>query len=268
MFYSKVIFLLFSSLLLSAHLNSNKQNFTIVNNEATNSKLLFTLNDSEIIQNENQYEFKNNNQLGLTMDEGSPQLPVYSTLFKINPDKNYDISYDIISSRTIENIDFKMRKIGLPYKRISGVDGKKIYKYYEKKTNLNYGKLGCLLSHINILKDAVNNNYENILVLEDDIIFHKNFLNEFYNRYKYLINNEKKFDLIYLGCSQKHNWNNIIIKKNYLIGNKMDGTFAMIINKNIYKKILYYAKSLKYPIDRVLYYYIQNNTYLFELLLL
>ena len=110
MFYSKVIFLLFSSLLLSANLNSNKQNFTIVNNEATNSKLLFTLNDSEIIQNENKYEFKNNNKLGLTMDEGSPQLPVYSTLFKINPDKNYDISYDIISSRTIENIDFKNYK--------------------------------------------------------------------------------------------------------------------------------------------------------------
>ena len=91
MLHSKVIFLLFSSLLLSANLNSNKQNFTIINNEATNSTLLFTLNDSEIIQNENKHEFKNNNKLGLTMDEGTPQLPIYSTLYMANHNKNYSL---------------------------------------------------------------------------------------------------------------------------------------------------------------------------------
>ena len=41
------------------------------------------------------------------MDTGHPQLPIFSTLFKINPDKNYDISYNVISSHTVENIDFK-----------------------------------------------------------------------------------------------------------------------------------------------------------------
>ena len=139
MFYSKVIFLLFSSLLLSANLNSNKQNFTIINNEATNSTLLFTLNDPEIIQNENKHEFKNNNKLGLTMDEGNPQLPIYSTLFKINPDKNYDISYDIISSRTIENIDFK------PYKGTSS------------NSNSIYPENNIYISEPQIMRDLVLN---------------------------------------------------------------------------------------------------------------
>ena len=115
------------------------------------------------------------------------------------------------------------------------------------KNNLTTGELGCLLSHIYILEDAINNNYENILIFEDDVIFHKNFLNKFYKNYKYLIQNEKKFDIIYLGASQKHNWNNVIIKKKYMIANRLDGTFAMIINKNIFNKILYQAKYHNIP---------------------
>ena len=103
----KIIFLLFSSFLFAANSNSDKQNFKIINNNSNVTKILFTLDDSEIIENENKHEFKTNDKIGLTMDVGHPQLPVYSTLFKINPDKNYDISYNVISSHTMENIDFK-----------------------------------------------------------------------------------------------------------------------------------------------------------------
>lgn len=173
-------------------------------------------------------------------------------------DQIYIINLDKDINR-MKILDKKMKKLNLNYKRIAGIDGKKVYKKYNKN-NLTTGELGCLLSHIYILEDAINNNYENILIFEDDVIFHKNFLNKFYKNYKYLIQNEKKFDIIYLGASQKHNWNNVIIKKKYMIANRLDGTFAMIINKNIFNKILYQAKTLKYPIDSVLYYFIQNHS--------
>ena len=106
----KVIFLFLSSILFAVNSDSYKQNFKIINNNSTTSKILFTLDDSDINNIENKHEFKTSDEIGLTMDVGHPQLPIYSTLFKINPDKNYDISYNVISSHTMENIDFKNYK--------------------------------------------------------------------------------------------------------------------------------------------------------------
>ena len=36
---------------------------------------------------------------------------------------------------------------------------------------VNQGQLGCLQSHINILLDAIDKQYENIIIFEDDVIF-------------------------------------------------------------------------------------------------
>ena len=41
------------------------------------------------------------------MHHGKPQLPIYSMLFQINPDKKYDISYDVIDKETIEDINLE-----------------------------------------------------------------------------------------------------------------------------------------------------------------
>lgn len=128
-----------------------------------------------------------------------------------------------------------------------------------KKTKLRPGQVGCLLSHQNILKDAIKNNYNNILVLEDDVIFHKDFHNEFKKKYKYLIDIEKNFDLIYLGAHQKHNWKDIKINKHYYNSKKLDRTFAMIINKNLFNSIFERANKLDKPIDRILYHYFQEQ---------
>lgn len=60
-----------------------------------------------------------------------------------------------------ESIEFQMKKIGIP-------PGKIIR--FEAIENEN-GALGCVLSHINVLKMAGENNWNNVLVLEDDMIF-------------------------------------------------------------------------------------------------
>ena len=73
----KITLLFFTALLLGANLTSNNENFQIIDNNLDNSKLLFTLSDFEIPKNKDKHEFKANNKLGDTMDEGHPQLPIY-----------------------------------------------------------------------------------------------------------------------------------------------------------------------------------------------
>ena len=89
--------------------------------------------------------------------------------------------------------------------------------------------------------------------MEDDIIFHKNFHDEFKKKYKYLIDREKNVDLLYLGCSQSLGgngyWNKTKFKKNYYDNYYTDGTFAMLINKKKYKNILKYTNTYNIPID-------------------
>lgn len=172
---------------------------------------------------------------------------IVDQVYVINMDKDKD---------KLKHFDKNMKRLNIKYKRIKGVDGKKEKKNYN--TKLRCGELGCLLSHINVLKDAIKNNYNNILIFEDDVVFHKNFLEEFRKKYNYLMKNENSFDLIYLGCSQKHRWRNIDIKQHYYKARNIDGTYAMIINKNIFKKILQEAQKLNKPIDRVLWHFQRN----------
>ena len=42
----------------------------------------------------------------------------------------------------------------------------------------------------------------------------KNFNKKFEKKYKEFINNERSFDLLYLGASQKHRWKDINFKNN------------------------------------------------------
>lgn len=185
-------------------------------------------------------KFINNNKYHLTN--------IVDKIYIINMDKDI---------KRIYSLNKKMNNLGLKYKRIPGVDGKAVYKNYN--TKLRPGQLGCLLSHQNVLKDAIKNNYKNILVLEDDVIFHKDFHNEFKKKYKYLIDREKHFDLLYLGASQKHNWKDIKINKHYYKSKKLDSTFAFIINKNLYEDILNKSSELDKPIDRILYHNFQEQ---------
>lgn len=44
---------------------------------------------------------------------------------------------------------------------------------------IDAGKLGCVLSHLWCLRQAVRHKYDRILVLEDDVVFHKEFVSRF-----------------------------------------------------------------------------------------
>jgi GR25 family glycosyltransferase involved in LPS biosynthesis len=103
------------------------------------------------------------------------------------------------------------------------------------------GIIGCFLSHLWCIKHAISNKFEHFLILEDDIVFHKNFEILF----KKL--NYKQYDMIQLGCSDfnlKKNVSKNIITKDLQVYNPTYialGAFGNIYNIN-FAKIIYEEK--------------------------
>lgn len=84
-------------------------------------------------------------------------------------DKIYLINLDRREDRMLEcEKDIKLNNI--IYERFSAVDGKTLNLTDYNITNSSHNKsdLGCLLSHLHIMKDIKENDYERILILEDD----------------------------------------------------------------------------------------------------
>jgi GR25 family glycosyltransferase involved in LPS biosynthesis len=59
---------------------------------------------------------------------------------------------------------------------------------------LRVGVVGCYLSHMWCLNDAIKNNFQHFLILEDDVVFKKDFI-QILNSIEYT-----KYDMIQLGC--------------------------------------------------------------------
>ena len=57
------------------------------------------------------------------------------------------------------------------------------------------GVIGCFLSHLWCIKKCIEENHEYFIILEDDVVFHSNFINLF----KQL--DYKSYDMVQLGCS-------------------------------------------------------------------
>lgn len=67
-------------------------------------------------------------------------------------------------------------------------------------TFISKSELGCCISHLWCLYHMIQNNYENALIMEDDIILHKNFVNEFTNIHNTCTSNNKTLDFLLLGA--------------------------------------------------------------------
>lgn len=122
--------------------------------------------------------------------------------------------------------------------------------YNDANSNLylKKGEIGHLKSIILILKDAIKNNYKNILILEPDIYFCENFSN-IMSSYSF-----SNFKLLYLGATQNKfynelTWPNIEIKSNYYRAYKTLGTFAIGINISIYEEIITLLQNFNKPTD-------------------
>jgi GR25 family glycosyltransferase involved in LPS biosynthesis len=117
---------------------------------------------------------------------------------------------------------------------------------YHRKAIASAGSWAILKSMYLLLVHAQAHKYEKILILQDDVLFHKAFNTEFVKMCNTMPDDWK---LLYLGASQ-HNWNNVIHSKTYYYPNgSSDGAFAVGINCNVYAELLGEILKFEMPVD-------------------
>jgi GR25 family glycosyltransferase involved in LPS biosynthesis len=161
------------------------------------------------------------------------------------------------------------------YERIEAVDGNNLSiiennnltlktKYLFNNPTLfmdikSKGAIGCYYSHLKIWKDAIKNNYNNIIIFEDDVYTDMS-LNEIMD---YINNLPSDYDIAYLDyfCFNLNN-NNYV--NNYWNENKLDTialTSSYMLSLKGIKKLLMNAHIIEMQIDCYLSVYanINNN---------
>lgn len=169
----------------------------------------------------------------------------------------------------------KLKNVGIKedeYARFNAIDGYSLsmndeIKHIFRNNQFFYrcGVVGCALSHINLWKELCKSDYDEFLILEDDITFASNFREKLMRVWK---NIPSTFDLCYIGHSinpylccknmYKNNDSPNIIKftKNKYQNLKDDdtfwgGTFGYIVSKSGARKLLNMIDEncVYYPID-------------------
>jgi glycosyl transferase, family 25 len=169
-------------------------------------------------------------------------------------DKIFCINLDRREDRWEETVT-ELKKWGLSdsISRYSAIDGNTL----NNDTIINNGELGILTTHINIITEAKENNYSNILILEDDIEFTKEI--ETIDEYMSLVPSD--WDMIYFGGNHnKHMGKQINFLNEKIIKlNETYGIHCVAINSSIYDLILNVIDKRKKPID--VYYADIQKTY-------
>ena len=78
-------------LLMLTFIFSSNDTFKIVHSDQGVSSIVFESESIDLKIENGKSTFVTHDLIGLTMDEGRPQLPTYSTLFQINPNKTSKI---------------------------------------------------------------------------------------------------------------------------------------------------------------------------------
>ena len=179
-------------------------------------------------------------------------------------DKIFIINLDRRKDRW-QKMENKLKKYNIHnYQRISAIDGElcqnKIHEKHTlfckmiqnsidaKKQPLLKGEVGLILSTIEVLKIAIKNKYERILLLDDDILFHHDFNNQFNN----IIKGVDKWKLLYLGST--YSFFKPIEIKNHIGYFPKDierfwGTYAYAIDSSIYKEYMLLLMNSLTPLD-------------------
>lgn len=167
------------------------------------------------------------------------------TFFQNQFDKIYGVWIDEVEKKKLE---YLANLYGIPIHLFQGTNGKEQLKNEFKeyllrplsteweikagKKRLTIGAMGHLHSFIRIARDAIANNYKKILVLEADVIFHKNFFDLNYK------NTVEDFKVYYYGAGK---WNdNVFISSDsrFYHPNQTTGTFAIAFDQDILEECI------------------------------
>jgi len=117
---------------------------------------------------------------------------------------------------------------------------------YRRKAIGSPGSWAILKASYRMLRDAKQRGFKRILVLQDDLLFHKNFIAEFAKVPKTV---KKDWKLLYLGATQ-HNWARILKSRNfYYPAGTADGAFAVGIDCSIFDELMKEIVKFNMPFD-------------------
>lgn len=165
-----------------------------------------------------------------------------------------------------KGIDNRLKRFGIDYERFGATDGsvmKPIWEkfYQDNKNFINSNYLACSVSHLSIYKDAIENNYQKILIIEDDVLINRNIHLLFES-----ITIPEWSDLFYLGyiplSDDQSMWtyaivNNFISERIFQPRN-LWGLYAYGLTNNLMKELIdVYDNGFPMEIDRYLVNYIQ-----------
>ena len=191
-------------------------------------------------------------------------------------DKVYLINLDISKDR-LKTSDEQLQKLGgvfADYKRISGINAKELSDEYIKSLTTPYsyyylknprvlhnqidkiGAIGASLSHIKIWKDMIDNNYENIIIFEDDFnLTNPEIINEYIDNLPIDTQIAYFFYTTFEKCSFKK------INKYWKSSLNLYITSAMcyMLNINLAKKLYRYSLPIDTHIDIYMNYYCLSN---------
>lgn len=172
----------------------------------------------------------------------------------VNIDKIYVINMEKDIKRKKDTLEsFEKYKIPLLAKN-SNYEIKKAEDWTKKtapksfRGPTNGGAYGCCISHLKCIDDAIENNYDTILIMEDDLMYHKNFIEEWNS---ICIPND--WNILYLSATQIK-WDKVVLnkeKKYYKACKSLGGT-AYILKKNLFLYIKKLFFELRKPIDELL----------------
>jgi len=157
----------------------------------------------------------------------------------------------------------KLNALGIKHERFLGTDGRgQGFDQGAHGTGFgpvyrSSGSVACLHSHIRIIEDAIKNKYKKILLLQDDIYFHK----DFNSRVIELSSQIESSDAFYLGASE---WDKGVKKylvrergfpqdseyKTYKTGNRTLGLFGLILSDRTFTDILKIMKCYFFSADQ------------------
>ena len=110
---------------MGALLFSNaKENFTLNNSDSENISLQFNIDDIQV-EEKNGYHFINSLSMSETSIIGMPKLPQYSAQVLIDPMYEYEVSFNILSSYKLQNINIAPNQLiinGLEKESIDDID--------------------------------------------------------------------------------------------------------------------------------------------------
>ena len=191
----------------------------------------------------------------------------------ITPNEYFDDIYCLnLKRRAVkwQNVKSKFIREQISVKRIYGIDGsdatvRAVYEHKEKNNQCQhiYSPSGyaILESFLVILNDILDSNAQKVLIFEDDVLFHKNFRELFRKQVSAL---PKDWNIWYLGGTQQtlpEQYNKNSINPNFYHPQRMDGCFAIAIDRTIIPKLIKTATDYEYPLDSLIKNKLESETH-------